>query len=88
LLSDAFPDLRRPRRDPLVAGFSGKTLAVGVLGFAIAGAAAGAFVVVLLLDHQLGGSPSAVVFGYAIPAVLPWLLGGLIVKLSLRTMHA
>jgi hypothetical protein len=48
------------------------------LAYGAGGALAGALTAVLLLTHQLGGSPAAVMVAFAIPAVLPWGLGALI----------
>lgn len=49
-----------------------------LLAYGAGGALAGALTAILFLTHQLGGSPAAVMIAYAIPGVLPWGLGALI----------
>jgi hypothetical protein len=50
------------------------------LAFGAGGAVAGALTALLFVTHQLGGSPAAVLVAFAIPVLLPWGLGALIMS--------
>jgi hypothetical protein len=57
------------------AGVRGRALVTGVLGFAAGGCATVILLVVLWKVGLFGGSLLRVVFAYAIPMTLPWIIG-------------
>jgi hypothetical protein len=66
---------------PMMFTTQGRRSAVAAtLAFGASGGGAGGLVGLLLVTHELGGSPTAVVIDSAIPLVLPWLIGGLLMS--------
>lgn len=65
-------------------GVRRKKLGVGTLTYACGGAVAGLLIAFLQRAHSLGGSHAAVLGAFAIPLLMPWLVGGVILALWLR----
>ena len=56
-----------------------KSVVSAFVAFGIGGGVSGGLIAILLITHNLGGSPGAVALAFAIPFTLPWIIGAVIV---------
>jgi hypothetical protein len=68
-------------------GVRGRSLVISVVGFAGGGFITAVLLVALLNAHLIGGSPLRAVIGYAIPMMLPWVIGGVVIDHALDHEH-